>query len=142
MARRVISMSEKTKQNQEQEKETIYKDCKLWINLGTTIKLGVPNEDKDGTFISLPLGIPLGNLKEFTVTDEDLATKDGQIKTARNSLLRKVLKKISNLKSGEEVFINGLEIQILKTKDKEQNGSNNFNVNEIESQLNKVLGLE
>lgn len=80
----------------------------LWINCG--VRMG--NSDEDSTFVRLPRGIAVSDLKTKKVYDTMDADYAAQVNTM-NSLIELIQEAASNLGEGESTPIN-LEVQLYR----------------------------
>lgn len=77
-----------------------FKSSIYWINVG--IRLG------NGTFVSLPMGIPLDSMKG--------AKGNSELSQLKNKLLEVVKSKANQLNAGEAAYLN-LAVQVYKRSD-------------------------
>lgn len=92
--------------NDNQEREVSH----FWLNVGYV----APN----GKFVSLPLGIPLDNLKPKDIpapTENNLEFR--QMLAAQNDLLKEILAACT-MEPGKDILIDGLECQLRRRQEK------------------------
>lgn len=82
----------------------------FWANVG--MNLEGANEDGSDLFISLPLGIPLDDLKPQKVTGNN--TKWRNLVEAKNQLLAVILKEAGKLEPGQRISIPGFTVEIAR----------------------------
>jgi hypothetical protein len=77
----------------------------VWLNIGYTVK----GEDGEDVFIGLPVGLPLDDMKEMEAKGSNPGWH--QLVEAKNALLTYIKEAAKDLKPGEYINLDGLEIQ-------------------------------
>lgn len=83
-------------------------NAQLWLNIGFT--------RDDGKFINLPFGIAIDTMKfiEFKGQNQDWINEQDQ----RNALLEALQIKGDGLAAGDDLLLDGLELRLLRVKEK------------------------
>lgn len=91
--------------------------AQFWLNVG--YDSGIPDENGDNKFVSLPVGIPLDGMELLSTSSRN---KDfAAFQAARNDLYEQIMEICKSLEPGEAKIIggsdDGLQIQIRRIND-------------------------
>lgn len=81
----------------------------LWLNVGYTY---ADEETGEETFISLPMGIPLDNMRNQRAGSKN--EEFAMLAAAKNQLLSQLKEMAEGLEDGEEHILEGLQVQMRK----------------------------
>ncbi|QIG67716.1 RNA polymerase RNAP1 subunit A protein [Rhizobium phage RHph_Y38] len=77
-----------------------------WLNIGIVAQ--------DGTFVALPVGLPLDTMEKRVIRGSN--QEWNALQSASNSLLDMLLEQVKELSAGQEEVIEGLSIQVKRVK--------------------------
>jgi hypothetical protein len=106
----------------------------IWLNVGVVL----PGQGQDGEdlFLSLPVGLPIDDMKPVKVTGTN--SNSIQMKQGKNLLLDEVQKAGANLKPGERLMLPQLSVELYRIGQPEQSGTPDNNP--LIAALHKQLG--
>ena len=92
---------------------------KIWLNVGIT--LAGAGEDGEDLFVSLPVGIPLDDMKPQQIR----GSKESWVQLAqtKNALLEAVQKAGSQLEAGERQILSELSVEVYRKAEPAQEGT-------------------
>lgn len=95
------------------------KSCEVWLNVGVTI----PGAGENGTdlFVSLPVGIPLDDLKPVKITGSNQNSIN--LKQVKNMLLDELQKLGAGMSAGDRKDVPQLSVQVYRIAEPAQVGS-------------------
>ena len=94
--------------------------AQLWLNVGYSVEVpaldanGHPSGEMEERFVSLPVGIPLDDMKQVKITGGKSFINDQKI--AQNDLLEQLLASVQDLPPGETRMVN-LQLQVRRVQD-------------------------
>lgn len=94
--------------------------AQLWLNVGYSVEVpaldanGQPSGEMEERFVSLPVGIPLDDMKQVKITGGKSFINDQKI--AQNDLLEQLLDSVQDLPPGETRMVN-LQLQVRRVQD-------------------------
>lgn len=94
----VLNLKRNSQNSQAQENR---EPSKYWVNVGYEVE---NPETGETTFVSLPFGLPLDNMRK--------ASGSSQLSEAKNYLLESIMEHMKSMKSGESEVITNLQIQL------------------------------